>query len=142
MSDDWSGLNLPDVPDDLNNLDWTRLADYLRRRRERLGFTQAELAQSAGVSVATIQNFERGRVPKTAPTRLTTVVMALGWVRGSGIDIARGLEPTLLKEDADGQRTMLFIMSNLPKAGPWTLRAIRAVLESDIAAHEGDDDEE
>lgn len=37
------------------------VAESLRSARESLGITQSELARSAGVSLATVQNTERGR---------------------------------------------------------------------------------
>lgn len=39
----------------------SKLASLLNKNRERLGYTQSELARLAGVSLATLQNLESGR---------------------------------------------------------------------------------
>jgi len=41
-------------------IDWTAFASVLKRRRARLGITQAELAERVGVRLATIGRIEIG----------------------------------------------------------------------------------
>lgn len=135
-----SGYTLPPVPDEeLADLDWTRLADRIKRRREHFGISQAQLAQAAGVSVGTIQNLEGGRVPGTWPRRLSPVIRALGWDAGSGLAIVSGGEPRPRSAASDPQSDLVFILSNIAKAGPWTMRALRAVLEADIKSDKDDE---
>jgi len=144
MIDDWSGYKIPAVSDEeLATMDWQRLGIRLRDRREWLGMTQQALAAKAGVSVGTIQNFEGGRASKTVPYRLTAVVVALGWDPGSGMAIASGGEPVSIETDKrrgkDGD--LMFVLTNAPKTGPRTWRALRAVIEADLKAGEGDDND-
>lgn len=47
--------------------DWVQLGEAIRYGRRKAGLTQIELAEAAGVDRKTISNYERGRVPATAP---------------------------------------------------------------------------
>lgn len=122
---------LPAVAADLSSLDWRRLGDYIRRRREELDMSQAELAGASGVSLSTIQNYEHGRTPSVWPRTLFRVVECLGWAPRSDEAILTGGEPTMRRHDTR-ENDLVWILKHIAKAGPRTLHAMRAVLESDI----------
>lgn len=81
--------------------DWERLANAVRQRREALGFTQAQLAEAAGVTDTTIGNLEGGRKFKRPPASLPGVEQALGWTPGSARVVLAGGEPALISQVAD-----------------------------------------
>jgi len=140
MDGPWDGYKIPAVSNaELADLDWKRLGEYLLQRRQRLGMTQADVANAAGVAVSTVQNFERARVPKVLPNRLTAVVVALGWDPGSGMAIASGGEPIIHSDKKGDENNLVFVMTHAAKAGPWTLRAMRAVLQADLDRREDED---
>lgn len=122
---------LPAVADDLHSLDWPRLGDYMRRRRQDMGMTQAELASASGVSVGTVQNFEKGRAPTEWPRTLYRIIECLGWAPRSEETILTGGEPTIRTHDTR-ETDLVWILKHVSLAGPRTLHAMRAVLESDI----------
>lgn len=128
--------NLPPVTDqELGDLDWARLGERMKDCREQvLGLSQAELAKAANVSVGTVQNFERGRVPDTWPRRLGRVVDALGWSPRSEMDVLRGGAPTEAppRGGEAAETDLIYILRHVAAAGPRTLRAMRAVLEVDV----------
>ena len=83
----------------------------LASHRRRLGLTQEELADRAGVSERTIRDLEadRGRVPRPASARL--LADALGLAGSAREDFLRGAAPaTALTGDQRGSGT--------PKATP------------------------
>jgi putative transcriptional regulator len=51
-------------------------AAYVRRVRERLGFTQAEFARRFGLRERTIQEWEQGRAQPEGPARVLLRVIA------------------------------------------------------------------
>jgi HTH-type transcriptional regulator/antitoxin HipB len=54
-----------------------QLGAALRERRERIGFTQARLAENAKVSRAFIIDLERGKRPRAELSRVLAVMRAL-----------------------------------------------------------------
>ncbi len=134
--DGWSDTVSP-MGEELHTLDWARLGTYIKERREKLRLSQAALAVAADVSVSTVQNFEHGRVPDTWPRRLGRVTERLGWAPRSEEEILRGGDPTLRISGSqidDDDSDLVYILSHIAHANPSTLRAMRAVLESDVAA--------
>lgn len=70
---------------------WARLGDAIQRARIAARLNQAELAERAGVSLASVQNAEAGRVPKLrAPTTLPKITEALGWAPDAADNILEG----------------------------------------------------
>jgi transcriptional regulator with XRE-family HTH domain len=53
------------------------LSDTLRRYRRRAGFTQEELAQEAGVGIATIARIEIGEIKEPRVSTLRKLAKAL-----------------------------------------------------------------
>lgn len=83
----------------------------IREQRKRLGLTQEDLAKRLGVSIRTVQNWERGGViPATSQRALERLLSGLEDVRGwdevvSRLDrIIELLEVLVRKEDGDGTR--------------------------------------
>lgn len=70
--------------------DWQRLGDMIRAELQERGWTQADLAEAAGVSGMTISTLinghERGRIPTTLPK----VETALGWPIGASRVLLNG----------------------------------------------------
>lgn len=73
---------------------WERLGAHVTLAREELGLTQTELAAVAGVSIRTVQTFERGAYRVRLPIRARSIEEALGWHPGSVERILQGGEPT------------------------------------------------
>ncbi len=72
---------------------WRRLSELIRSQRGRLGWTQAELAQRAGVSTKSVATAESGNPPTRTPPTLNRVARALGWADGSIDAVLAGGEP-------------------------------------------------
>jgi DNA-binding XRE family transcriptional regulator len=66
----------PSPGDELEQFDGDKLALRLVARRERLGWTQAELARRAGVRAETLNRLERGRTTPDFAT-IRKLVMAM-----------------------------------------------------------------
>jgi DNA-binding XRE family transcriptional regulator len=64
------------------------LAAAVREARTRLGMTQNQLADAAGVARATLQALERGDAVR--PASVIKVEPVLGWPGGTGQTILRG----------------------------------------------------
>lgn len=63
---------------------WARLGQFLLRARRTRRLSQAELADLAGVSTASVQSAEAGTVPKSRmPYTLPAIATALGWPPGT-----------------------------------------------------------
>lgn len=80
---------------------WARLGQLLKQARLARGLKQAELADLAYVSTASVQSAEAGTVPKTRmPTTLGPIATALGWAAGT-IDhvLDGGLPPDVAPGD-------------------------------------------
>lgn len=67
--------------------DWTRLGVAVRRRRERLGLTQQEVAAKGGPSTATMRQIEGGLTDGYRAKTLYQLDEALDWERGTCIAI-------------------------------------------------------
>lgn len=73
---------------------WARLGQALKQTREAAGLSQAELAERAGVSKASVSSAEAGAVPKARmPFTLGRIAAALGWPRGSIDAVLDGADP-------------------------------------------------
>lgn len=81
--------------------DWARLAIAIRERREALGISRQQLADSAGVALETIKNLEGRRTPKRIPSSVPMVEQGLGWAPGSARAILAGGGPTEAPVEAD-----------------------------------------
>src|SRR3954469_7886301 len=53
-------------------------ATLLRRHRRRVGASQRELAERAGLSVATVRDLEQGRTRQPQPSSVRALATALG----------------------------------------------------------------
>ncbi|MFD5674838.1 helix-turn-helix transcriptional regulator [Streptomyces sp. NPDC127040] len=76
--------------------DWNHLGAVIKHDRRRARMSQADLAQAAGLSTRTVGNYERGRVPETAPVvpdGYYDIASVLGWARSSIEVILAGGEP-------------------------------------------------
>lgn len=78
--------------------DWSRLGDFVRRRRTALGWTQDELAERAEVSINTVGNVERGQ--RSRELNLSKIARALGWVSDSFWLILEGGHPMIADDTA------------------------------------------
>jgi transcriptional regulator with XRE-family HTH domain len=80
----------------MSGQNWKHLGEVIRRDRRRARMSQADLAAAAGLSTRTVGNYERGRIPETAPVvpdGYYDIAAALAWSRAS-IDLAlAGGEP-------------------------------------------------
>jgi len=79
------------------SLDFARLGAAIVAARKARGWSQQDLADASGVSLSTVQNFEAARRFRRVPTTLKQIEAALEWETGSGLEIAQGGEPRLLK---------------------------------------------
>ncbi|PDP87962.1 transcriptional regulator [Glycomyces fuscus] len=68
------------------------LAETVRLRRERLGWSQAELGRRAGMPQSSIARFEHGGTEPTLPT-LERIAEALGLVLRVRMETPTGQEP-------------------------------------------------
>jgi transcriptional regulator with XRE-family HTH domain len=73
------------------------VGDKLRRVRESAGITQRELEKRSGVSRATIQNYEAGRVLDDPPVRILTALAV-----GLGVDMTELLPDNYMGRTALG----------------------------------------
>lgn len=86
--------------------DWARLGKALSRARKRGDRTQRDVAAALSISLATVQNIERGKSARGEPfTRVTPTVRAyaqlMDWTPESIEAVLGGGEPTLLPGQAE-----------------------------------------
>ncbi|MER6064863.1 hypothetical protein ABT167_27550 [Streptomyces sp. NPDC001792] len=75
---------------------WARLGAEIREAREALGYSRKRLSDIAGVSEKSIQVAEEGRTPRARwPQSLTLIEEAIGWMRGSMLEVLAGGKPRL-----------------------------------------------
>lgn len=73
---------------------WTRLGAKIREQREARGLSRRQLSEVASVSEKSIQVAEEGRIPRARwPQSLTLIEEAIGWQRGSMMNVLEGGEP-------------------------------------------------
>ncbi|MER7813865.1 helix-turn-helix transcriptional regulator [Streptomyces sp. NPDC096153] len=73
---------------------WARLGKALYQSRQAQGLTQEHVAEQAGVSVASVQNAEAGKVPKSRmPQTIPAIARALGFAAGAADQILAGEDP-------------------------------------------------
>ena len=75
------------------NYEWKRLADYVRTARDERSWSQAELAEQAGIGLSTVALLERGAYRTRIPNTVPAVERALGWAPGSARAVLAGGEP-------------------------------------------------
>lgn len=90
----------------------------IRRRREELKLTQAELAQLANVSRGTVRNAESGAITPN-PTTWTSLEQALAWVPGSLSMVSDGNKPRPIFP-AKAISPILHFVLNMAGSDPWT----------------------
>lgn len=78
--------------------DWAELATRIRVARERLGWSQSDLAAASGLSARTVHSYETGRPPARMPRGLVHVEDALGWRPGTMRAILMGRRPDTAAE--------------------------------------------
>lgn len=94
----------------MSRLDHQRAVHKVKARRGDLGMSQQGLAETAGVDIKTVNNFEaRGRWP-IAQNR-AKIEAALGWASGSLQQIAEGGEPVLLEQELPPDVNEMFDLS-------------------------------
>lgn len=80
--------------------DWARLGQALRTARQYNGRSQEEVAQAAGVSLASVQAAEAGRPPKSRmPYTVPAIARALDWPAGAVETVLNGGEHVLNAND-------------------------------------------
>jgi transcriptional regulator with XRE-family HTH domain len=73
---------------------WARLGRALRQARLASGLSQDQVAEQAGVSTASIQTVEAGKVPKSRmPYTISPIARVLGWPPGAVDAVLEGAEP-------------------------------------------------
>jgi transcriptional regulator with XRE-family HTH domain len=72
---------------------WKLLGDTVRRRRDRLGITQEQVAEAGGPSAATLRLIENAQAKDPRSKTLFSLDHALGWRRGSAIGLVEGKAP-------------------------------------------------
>lgn len=85
--------------------DWQALATALRERRKTLGLTQEQLADRAGMHVATIKDYEAGREYTRFPKSWNALEPELGWAAGSALATLKGGRPTIVDSVPDRNYT-------------------------------------
>lgn len=73
--------------------DWERLGDMVRKRREELGLTQAEVQSLGGPSTASLRAIENKRARSLSVTKRRDLERALYWASGSVEAILDDREP-------------------------------------------------
>ncbi|WP_445520534.1 helix-turn-helix transcriptional regulator [Streptomyces sp. NEAU-174] len=79
--------------------DWEHLGEVIKTHRRRSRMSQEDLAKAAGLSLRTVGNYERGRIPGSAPLvpdGYYDIAHVLGWTRASVDKVLAGGEPSLL----------------------------------------------
>lgn len=116
------------------------IAEAIRGRRDELGWTQADLANEAGVSTGSVQSLEGSRGDGwDNPRSLPKVLRALGWDPASAERIRSGEAPIPLEERADasglersqmpvGQGIDPELLVEIAQATPEELQRVRGFL--------------
>lgn len=141
-------LERPDTVDDVIDAsleDWKRLGAKIVERRNALGWNREQLAYEAHISIRQLSEYESpDEVWKRYPYSIRKVIYALGWSAGDDEVILSGGEPTQRLDrvtgDADTGNDLVYIMSNIHKAGPRTRKNIKAILRNDLAELGEDED--
>jgi transcriptional regulator with XRE-family HTH domain len=107
---------------------WTRIGELVTRRMEELTVRQAEVAQRAGLSDATVRHLMRG-TPRGAPDSVTLrrLSVALGWTSESLID-------AMLGGDVRDDPTFVPYVNAAPGAEMQAMAAKLRALEAEILA--------
>lgn len=72
---------------------WARLGKALAHARQSQGLSQADMAETAGVSIGSVQSAEAGTVPKARmPYTIPAIAKALGWPPGAPEQVLDGGE--------------------------------------------------
>jgi hypothetical protein len=80
----------------MSTRDWTRLGEYVRRRRhDELHLTQLDVMDRGGPSTVTQRNIERGKNQNYRSSVFQRLEDVLGWDQGSCLAILDGREPRL-----------------------------------------------
>lgn len=95
----WDGAPVA-TPDD--GFDRVAVARAVRRARERLGYTQEQAAEVAGLGVVTWRQIESAEPVRSLS--LAKAERALGWPQGSLEAVARGEEPPPARPSPDEGR--------------------------------------
>lgn len=92
------------TPDDhLDDINWTRVGEAIKRRMRELRVSQRHLAGLADVSPITIRALQRGvdRSYRTLP--LVKLSAALGWGPDGIIRIGRGADPAAIEAEVEAE---------------------------------------
>lgn len=85
---------------------WGALADWSRAQRDRLGWTQSDLAKEAGVSLKTVTDLESGR-DRTRFNKLPAIERAFGVGAGTARKVLQGSSTQADTPPPDAQTTYL-----------------------------------
>jgi hypothetical protein len=119
---------------DWNRLDWTRLAAYVIRHRQDLGYdTTKAFADVTGLSYKTVLRIERAEKPVGRDT-LGLIEKHLRWKPGSAAAILHGREPELEDAGAAASPTALIELRAATRAELDHVHALVAVVSGgDVA---------
>lgn len=128
----------------MTNIGWAAVGEIARKRRERLGLNQDQLALYGGPKVATVGKFERAAQENFPLRTQHQIEKALGWVRGTVEQVVGSInegrltlddwEYDLVEEDVPDMSRPLAPVHEIPQddpmADPLTMRlhTVRAIL--------------
>lgn len=88
-------------------MNWVRLGQELAAARRTRKLKQRELADLAGVSLATVQAIEGGKTFARVTPTIRALARLVGWQEGSAEAVLAGGEPTYMPAAATGQLELL-----------------------------------
>ena len=108
----------------------TDLGDWIRRERQRLHFSQRELASRAGLSRSYLCDIERGRGASPSISTLDRLSTALGISRTDVLQVAGIVDPPA--GQTSGERRMMALFRDLSATGQGSVeRYIRFLYEEE-----------
>ena len=106
------------------------LGDWIRRERQRLHYSQRELASRAGLSRSYLCDIERGRGASPSITTLDRLSTALGVSRTDVLQVAGIVDPPA--GQSTGERRMMALFRDLSSSGQGSVeRYIRFLYEEE-----------
>lgn len=117
----------------MRGMNWTRLAQLARERREELGLHQQDVVDAAGtgLSLAVLSQLENGRNDNPRTSTLMALDRGLQWKAGSAKAILGGGDPVTLVDDIREARTRLLGAQVAARGG--SKRAQRALSDAEAS---------